>query len=282
MHTLKSFGKNLCLGIAVAALSAGSASLYAQKESESVPAGFTGLLAGYLGPQALPNSLALVPPAPAADSSALMLDQEISRRSFLLRDTARWALANSDADLRFPHAAGTFSCALNAPISETVTPRLYTLLRRTLTDLGVSTYAAKIRYNRTRPFVWNNEPICTPEDREGLEKDGSYPSGHTAAGWGWALILTEVSPAQSDAIMMRGRSFGESRNVCNVHWYSDVVQARHVAAVTVARLHAEREFRTDLDAASAELAAVRSKGLKPDRDCAAEAAALAMQPSLAQ
>lgn len=282
MRTLKSFGKNLCLGIAVAAFSAGSASLYAQNESASVPAGFTGLLAGYLGPQALPNSLALVPPAPAADSSALMLDQEISRRSFLLRDTARWALANSDADLRFPHAAGTFSCALNAPISETVTPRLYTLLRRTLTDLGVSTYAAKMRYNRTRPFLWNGEPICTPEDRAGLEKDGSYPSGHTAAGWGWALILTEVSPAQSDAIMMRGRSFGESRNVCNVHWYSDVVQARHVAAVTVARLHVEREFRADLDAASAELAAVRSKGLKPDRDCAAEAAALAMQPSLAQ
>lgn len=282
MRTLKSIAKNLCLGIAVAAFSAGSASLYAQNEDASVPAGFTGLLAGYLGPQALPDSLALVPPAPAADSSALMLDQEISRRSFLLRDTARWALANSDADLRFPHAAGTFSCALNAPISETVTPRLYTLLRRTLTDLGLSTYAAKMRYNRTRPFVWNKKPICTPEDRAGLEKDGSYPSGHTAAGWGWALILTEVSPAQSDAILMRGRSFGESRNVCNVHWYSDVVQARHVAAVTVARLHAEREFRADLDAASAELAAVRSKGLKPDRDCAAEAAALAMQPSLAQ
>jgi hypothetical protein len=32
----------------------------------------------------------------------------------------------------------------------------------------------------------------------------------------------------------------------------------------------------------AELAALRSKGLKPDRDCDAEAAALAVQPSLAQ
>ncbi len=34
-------------------------------------------------------------------------------------------------------------------------------------------------------------------------------------------------------------------------------------------------FRADLEAAKAELAAVRGKGLKPQRDCAAEAAALA-------
>ena len=34
-------------------------------------------------------------------------------------------------------------------------------------------------------------------------------------------------------------------------------------------------FLADLEAAKAELAAVRAKGLKPLRDCAAEAAALA-------
>jgi acid phosphatase (class A) len=199
-----------------------------------------------------------------------------------LRDTARWALAISDADLSFPHAAGTFSCALDAPVSEAVTPRLYKLLHRTLTDLGGSTYAAKTHYKRARPFVWNGEPICTPKDREMLEKDGSYPSGHTAAGWGWALILTEVSPAQADAILLRGLSFGESRNVCNAHWHSDVVQARSVAAGTVARLHSNATFLADLAAAKAELVSARSQGLKPTRDCAAQAAALAVQPSLAQ
>ncbi len=39
----------------------------------------------------------------------------------------------------------------------------------------------------------NNAPVCTPEDEEKLRKDGSYPSGHTALGWAWALILTEIA-----------------------------------------------------------------------------------------
>ena len=33
---------------------------------------------------------------------------------------------------------------------------------------------------RERPFLVNNEAICTPDERELLETDGSYPSGHSA------------------------------------------------------------------------------------------------------
>jgi acid phosphatase (class A) len=171
---------------------------------------------------------------------------------------------------------------LNAPITEAETPHLYMLLRRTLTDVGFSTIAAKNHYQRTRPFLWNKEPICTPNDRDSLEKDGSYPSGHTAVGFGWALILSEISPGETDAILARGLAFGESRNVCNVHWHSDVVQGRIIAAGAVARLHADPAFLADLTSARAELAAVRKRGLNPTRDCNAEAAALAVKPSLAQ
>jgi acid phosphatase (class A) len=277
-----SFLRSTALYAVCCAALVGCATPDPRNELISVPGGFPGLLAGYLESAALPNSLALVPPVPAVASSALALDEEISRRSFALRETPRWALAISDADLSFPHAAGTFSCVLNAPVSEAETPRLYRMLRRTLTDLGSATYAAKVHYNRARPFVWNKQPLCTPQDQHWLEKDGSYPSGHTAAGWGWALILVEISPAQTDAILHRGRSFGESRNVCNVHWYSDVVQARNVAAAAVARLHSDPAFRSDLAAVKVELEAVRSKGMKPSRDCQAEAAALAIRPSLEQ
>jgi len=47
-----------------------------------------------------------------------------------------------------------------------------------------------------------------------------------------------------------------------------------VGAGTVSRLHADPAFRADLEAAKAELASVRAKGLKPTRDCKAEAGAL--------
>ncbi|MFZ2445889.1 MAG: phosphatase PAP2 family protein [Syntrophobacteraceae bacterium] len=274
--------RKLLPGIMIVGILAGCAGFNGRNMSAGVPELRPGVLAGYLSAKGLPNSLALLPPPPATGSAALALDEEISRRSFALRDTPRWLIAASDADLSFPHAAGSFSCALNATVSEADTPRLYLLLRRTMTDLGLSTHAAKNHYKRTRPFVENKEPICTPNKKEELEHNGSYPSGHTTIGWGWALILAEISPEQTDAILRRGLAFGESRNACNVHWHSDVVQGHTIAAATVARLHADPAFRADLEAAGAELAAVRKQGLKPTRDCGAEAAALAIQPSLAQ
>jgi len=266
---------------ALSALIAGCAGLGEHQETTAIPGGFPGRLAGYLALADLPKSVALIPPAPAPGSPAQALDDEISHRSFALRDTPRWTLAAADAKLSFPHAAGIFSCALNAPVNATDTPRLYRLLERSLTDLGETIYGAKILYQRPRPFVVNKAALCTPEAREWLRKEGSYPSAHSAAGWGWALILAEISPPQADALLQRGLSFGESRNVCNVHWYSDVAQARTLAAATVARLHTTPAFRADVDAARAELAAVRARGLPPEGDCAAEAQALATTPSLA-
>ena len=42
------------------------------------------------------------------------------------------------------------------------------------------------------------------------------PNLHPSAiGWTWALTLSEISPDQTDAILARGRAFGESRVVCN-------------------------------------------------------------------
>lgn len=236
----------------------------------------------YLTTDQLPDSKTLLPPHPAPGSAALALDEDISRRSLALYNTARWALARTDADVSFPNAAGTFSCALNAPITEADTPRLYQLLLRTRDDLGQSTRSAKKQSQRPRPFRSNQAPICTPEHLAQLSKDSSYPSGHATVGWGWALILAELSPPQAQAVLARGLAYGESRNVCNVHWHSDVVQARTVAAATLAVLHSNAAFRADLETARAELAAVRRQGLGPTRDCATEAAALAQTPALAQ
>lgn len=236
-----------------------------------------GALPGYLANSDYPDSLKLLPPPPAPGSVAFALDEDVARRTFAVRETARFAQALSDYTMSFPHAAGTFSCALNAPVTEQDTPRLYQLLRRTLTDAGLTTYAAKEFYQRQRPFVLNKQPICAPENRAKLEKDGSYPSGHTTVGWAWALILTEISPDQADAILSRARSFGESRNVCNHHWFSDVDWGRTMGAVIVARLHANAEFQADLAAAKLELAAVREQKRQPTRDCGKEAAALAIK-----
>jgi acid phosphatase (class A) len=68
--------------------------------------------------------------------------------------------------------------------------------------------------------------------------------------------------------------------ICNVHWQSDVIEGRFMGAATVACLHADPVFRADLESAKTEFAAARAKGLKPTRDCKAEADALAQYPQL--
>ncbi len=233
---------------------------------------------GYLPKEAVPDSSALLPSPPALGSAAEALDHEIARDNLAFRGTPRWKLASMDADLLFPWAAGHFSCALGAEVTLQNTPRLYEMLRRTMVDAGAATGAAKIRYLHARPFMLDSQPTCTPDQEHTLRTSGSYPSGHSAVGWAWALVLSEASPDQSEAILARGRAFGESRLVCNVHWESDVIEGRFVGAATVARLHAQPEFLADLAAAKSELAAARAKSLPPQNDCKFEAEALAQTP----
>lgn len=248
---------------------------------KSKPAGVPevrpGILAGYLPFNDLPDSLALLPPPPAAGSAATALDEEVRLKNLALQGSPRWAQATSDADLTFPHAAGTFSCALDIVISEEETPHLYMLLRRTFTDAIVATLNAKGHYLRTRPFVAHNTSTCSPAQESQLKEDGSYPSGHTAIGWTWALILSEIAPERGDAVLTRARTYEESRLVCGVHWQSDVIGGRFVGSAVAARLHSSPDFLADLKAAKAEIAAVRARGLHPTRNCSEEEAALSEQ-----
>jgi acid phosphatase (class A) len=225
---------------------------------------------GYLTSAQVPSSAALVPPPPVAGSAAMARDEEANRNILSLNGSPRWQMAMNDAVLTFPTVAQTFSCALNLPVSDAQTPKLMALLRKTLIDTGRATSEAKRLYQRARPFTVNGKPTCTPNSEEGLRRDGSYPSGHTSIGWAFGLVLSEVAPEQANAVLARGRAFGQSRMVCNVHWQSDVEQGQMVGAAVVARLHAEPAFRADVAAAQAEVAALRLKGEKSSGACDVE------------
>lgn len=234
------------------------------------------LAPGYLNPADLPLRLALLGAPPKPDSAALARDEEARRAALALRGTAREALAATDAELSFPGPANTFSCAMGTQISEKTTPHLYTLMQRTLTDAGGSTYAGKNAYNRTRPFVVHDEGTCRKDMEPLLRTDGSWPSGHSAAGWAWGLILGEVNPARATELMTRGLAYGQSRVICNAHWQSDVDAGRIMGAATVASLHSNPAFLKDLAAAKEEIQAAQKAGNTPTENCAAEGVALSL------
>jgi acid phosphatase (class A) len=160
--------KRLALIVLMLASVFSFASIAFADETQPVPEIRPGVLKGYLPRESLPDSLALLPPPPAVGSAAAALDQETARESFVLRDTPRWKLAAMDANLRFPDAAGAFSCALGVAVDEQGTPRLYTMLRRVLTDAGLATCAAKDKYRHARPFMLDEQPTCTPDKEQQL------------------------------------------------------------------------------------------------------------------
>ncbi len=248
----------------------------------SEPATAAAKAVGYLAKAEVPDSLLLVPPPPVEGSPGMALDQAVSVQALALHDSARFAQATRDADLSFPVGAGQFACALGVPIDLERSPHLYRLLERSRIDASAATKAAKNHYQRPRPFTRNGEPTCTPDEEAELRDNGSYPSGHGAIGWAWALILSEVDPTRADALFDRGRNYGESRLVCNVHWQSDILEGRHMGAAAVARLHDNAQFRADLAAARKEVAAARAAGLiAPAADCDAQQAVLKLRPESA-
>jgi acid phosphatase (class A) len=222
------------------------------------------LAGGYLPRGAAPDSLLIVPPPPAPGSAAQKRDDEAAAAAVALRGSPRWDQSARDADLFAPATTGLFSCAAGFVIGPDTTPKLTALMRKAGPDLALAVYPTKLRYQRQRPFTVNGQPTCTPQDEAMLRKDGSYPSGHTAIGYGWSLLLAEVVPDRAAQIVARGIAFSDSRRICNVHWLSDIEEGRSVAAAVVARLHAEPAFRADLEAARAEVAALRADLPKPD------------------
>jgi len=230
---------------------------------------------GYLAPDETPNSLALSPMPPKPGSLWAKLDETIAANALALQDSTRFAQARADAEMGFPASAEHFACALGVTVDTEHTPTLYRLLERSRFDASATTRAAKHHYQRPRPFILNGQPTCAPEHEDILRGNGSYPSGHTTAGWIWALILGEIAPERSTELFQRARHYGQSRLVCNVHWYSDVVQGQALAAAAVAKLHTNAEFLADLSKAREEFAEAKARALPLPRDCAAEAEALA-------
>lgn len=207
----------------------------------------------YLTKDSVADSLALLPKPPAVDSISFLRDKEAYEEGQSLKNTPRWVVASEDANSSADNVGEPFAKALGINITEKNTPDTYRLLRNLRLDTKQGTHAAKLYYNRERPYVMFKSATCYPPSEKRLSKEGSYPSGHTTYGWATALILAEIMPERQNEILKRGYDFGQSRVICGYHWQSDVDAGRIIGSEVVARLHADPAFQKDLDKAKKEL-----------------------------
>lgn len=217
---------------------------------------------GYLAKEGAPNAAAFLPPPPAEDSLRAQDDRAVYGATRALEGSPRWAQARADNEIETPSAPRIFDDALGIRFDPEQMPTLTRLLGRMLGDLETIQTPAKRGFTRPRPFVTEPGATCiAPESW--LAASGSYPSGHAALGWAWALVLTEMAPDRADALLARGLAYGESRTVCGVHYSSDVEAGRIVGAALVARLKADPEFQADFLIAAKELAQSRQAHRHP-------------------
>lgn len=209
---------------------------------------------GFLSESQLPNSLTLLPPPPAVPSVFFDADKAAYESVVNIdsTDPQRYQQAIADASLAPGHLDKTFSQSTGIELSEENTPILDNLIKRVEADAAKSTVLAKDYYKRDRPFMYFDSSTCKPEGDEDLRSNGSYPSGHSSRGWAVALLLSEIIPQNQDLILKRGYEYGQSRVICRAHWQSDVNAARLMAAATIARLHANKDFLDELNLAKAE------------------------------
>ncbi|ANP46871.1 acid phosphatase [Candidatus Viadribacter manganicus] len=194
------------------------------------------------------DALVFLPAPPQSNSTLELAEREIVRGPWSAERRAQ-ALADNAID---PFAA--FDSVLGDNFTLANFPATMAVLDRAGRAAGYAGDPVKFEYRRLRPFVTDSAITPCIAGDERLRASFSYPSGHAALGFGWALVLAELVPSRADAIIERGRDFTWSRVVCGVHYPSDVEAGRTVAAAAIARLHADPDFQRLMDAARAELA----------------------------
>ncbi len=229
---------------------------------------------GYIDPALMPDVRVFLPAPPDDDSRRGVVDHVTFLMTRGMQGTDRWELAVRDSSTDPDSVMDAFSCAIGARLDRRRLPETNLLLTRVRSDIGPPVGESKEIYYRIRPFVAMTGSLCA--DTSYLSGSGSYPSGHTAVGWIYALVMTQLAPDRAAEILARGRVYGESRVVCGAHYPSDVEGGRLVATAVFGLLQSSPDYIADLERAKAEIQAARASAVAPDSMiCAVEREAAA-------
>lgn len=196
-----------------------------------------------------PTGLAII--NPPVTTSDYRYDGDLARYYYAksLRTTIQGTQATQDVNGYSDNMTKIFGEVLRIEASEETTPEIYKLMEmvrpRSVYEVGY----VKMAYFRNRPFVELGEPTSVPEEEDNYRYESSFPSGHSCLSWADALVLAEAIPERSRNLLHRAYEFGYNRQITGYHWATDIDAARILACGLVARLHAEEDFRKQIQLA---------------------------------
>jgi acid phosphatase (class A) len=224
---------------------------------------------GYLTPGTV-DLIAVLPAAPVKGDIRYKTDRKVYRALGRQIGSPRWNLALNDVGSSVPEVMKDFSCAAGVTLSPEATPATFKLLANANADTSRENNVAKDHYKRLRPFLIDKGEIC--DKAKDIAASYDYPSGHSTRGWTFGLVLAELLPDRATPILVRARSYGESRLICRVHNMTAVEAGRTGATITVSFIRATPAYQADLAAARDELAKARSAPAPATETCSTEQA----------
>lgn len=128
-------------------------------------------------------------------------------------------------------------------------PRLAELFARVGTDMRAINRAAKLPFQRPRPTEVDASVVpCVT-----VPTSTSYPSGSAMQAWVWGELLAEIFPYRREEILERAERAAWGRVIGGVHFPSDLVGGKRLAAVYLGEAWKNPEFQDAVEAARNEL-----------------------------
>lgn len=180
----------------------------------------------------------LIPEPPKEDSDTFNIDKT-EYENLQSIDIQRWNLAVSDADYRSNYLLNRFTKDLNPKLNN---QKILSFINYIVNFEQPVVNDIKQQYMRKRPFQYYNTSSCTPNEDKDLEKNGSYPSGHSLRGYLVASALSDIDISMKDQFNNVAKEYAQSRMVCRAHWESDTYAAQKISTILMNILHFSPEY----------------------------------------
>lgn len=138
-------------------------------------------------------------------------------------------------------------------------PLTWALLRDVQEEAEAAVSLSKAYFHRTRPYgVDPTLPNCA---KKTVGKPAtSYPSGHAILSYSTGFVLARLIKGRSAEIFDRAADYAMSRELCGVHFASDLDASHALGTLVASDLLATPAFRVKFEAAHAELVAAHVTG----------------------
>jgi acid phosphatase (class A) len=199
----------------------------------------------YIDPKVIDLPL-IVPMPPTQDSAQTKAELVELHRIEQARTPAQAAAAQADDQ---EEDIFVFRAVLGEKFRSEDLPLTTALSTHLHKDESAVSDSLKGYFQRPRPYQFDTtlHPVCKLSDQP-----NSYPSGHTLTGYLEALTLAQIVPEKRQEILARADDYAHNREVCGVHYASDLAASHNIAYAVFGYMMATPRFQIDLAAARAE------------------------------